>query len=163
MKITFGKYKGRDMEDLPESYLKWLVNPTNYFDNMNLSKEIQETAKNILLAKELLKGTESNKTTYVVELNGDIAGEQHYNKVYIAVDTLEQALKIIELKFADNLDPEDDQILVHEVLPSGHKKVVWQFSGWHYNPEDYNVPQGCLLGHEKSLYNELMEDSFNDY
>src|SRR3546814_19185028 len=30
-------------------------------------------------------------------------------------------------------DPEDDKILIWEVLPTGHRKVVWGFFGWHHS------------------------------
>src|SRR3546814_1537091 len=30
-------------------------------------------------------------------------------------------------------DPEDDKILLWEVLPTGHRKVVWGFFGWHHS------------------------------
>lgn len=56
------------------------------------------------------------------------------------------------------LDPEDDRVLIWEVVASGHKKVVWHFSGWHWDAEEFGLEQGKFLGHEKSVYSETMED-----
>lgn len=59
-------------------------------------------------------------------------------------------------------DPEDDRILVWERTTSGHAKVVWHFSGWHY-PSKYEnldgsvVEQGALPEHNKPLYIIAME------
>lgn len=56
------------------------------------------------------------------------------------------------------LDPEDDRVTIIEVLSSGHKQVVWHFSGWHWDADEFGLEQGKFLGHEKSVYSETMED-----
>lgn len=53
------------------------------------------------------------------------------------------------------IDPKDDRVLIWEILPSGHKKVVWHFSGWHWACDEFGIEQGTLLGHEESLYSEM--------
>jgi hypothetical protein len=55
-------------------------------------------------------------------------------------------------------DPEDDRILIWEVLPSGHRKVVWAFSGWHWNDEDHACGQGTLPGDDDTLYGIAIRD-----
>lgn len=48
-------------------------------------------------------------------------------------------------------DPEDDMILVWEILPSGHRKVVWGFFGWHHSADDFACGQGTLPGDDEPL------------
>lgn len=83
----------------------------------------------------------------MVEYLGDIEGRT-FHKTY------EEALHKISTDFPDEdtPDPEDDRILVWEILETGHAKVVWHFSGWHWDANEFNLPQGKLPGHEKSLY-----------
>ena len=71
-------------------------------------------------------------------------------------------IKIIE-EYIPQPDPEDDRILVWEILDSGHKKVVWHCSGWHwpFNCDDLvdeGLEQGCLLDHTESYYYERLQD-----
>lgn len=49
-------------------------------------------------------------------------------------------------------DPEDDRILIWEITDTGHRKVVWHFSGWHWDPSEYGLPQGILPGDVETLY-----------
>lgn len=44
MKVTFGKFKGKDIEDIPNSYLQWA---SENFDNMSdeLTEAINEELK----------------------------------------------------------------------------------------------------------------------
>ena len=49
-------------------------------------------------------------------------------------------------------DPEDDRILIWEILPTCHKKVVWHFSGWHWNAEEFGLDHGTLPGDAHCLY-----------
>ncbi len=49
-------------------------------------------------------------------------------------------------------DPEDDRILIWEAQPDGSEKVVWHFSGWHWNTDEFGLPQGTLPGDDKPLY-----------
>jgi len=55
-------------------------------------------------------------------------------------------------------DPEDDRIVVWEVLPSGHRKPVWGFFGWHFSADDYACGQGSLPGDDASLYDLAMRE-----
>lgn len=49
-------------------------------------------------------------------------------------------------------DAKDDKIIIWEVLPSGHRKAVWGFFGWHWDADDYACGQGTLPGDDESLY-----------
>lgn len=94
---------------------------------------------------------------FVVEVEGDLLD---HDPVWF--ETLYDALEYIGRTYPEP-DPEDDRILVWEMLPSGHSKVVWHFSGWHYNSEYANldgivVPQGKLLGDTESLYEKVIKD-----
>lgn len=55
-------------------------------------------------------------------------------------------------------DPEDDKILIWEVLPEGHRKIVWGFFGWHHSADDHECGQGSLPGHCESLYAIAVRD-----
>lgn len=112
---------------------------------------------------------------YVVEGFGDI-GDIHYYKGYKYLPTkefvtLEDALVWLKAwamskNEADGepfdgynvLDCEDDRVVVWEVMDSGHKKVVWHFSGWHWNADEFGLPQGKFPGDSKSVYEINMED-----
>ena len=93
---------------------------------------------------------------YVIEQLGSLKGED------AVCHFLEQALVFIEDEIS-HPDTEEDRILIWEVSPTGEKRVVWHFSGWHwdFNAEDLvpgGLAQGVLFGHEKSLlYEELMK------
>lgn len=54
-------------------------------------------------------------------------------------------------------DPEDDRIVVWKCEPP-QMIPVWHFSGWHWDPDEFNLPQGKLPGHDKSLYEEAMSE-----
>ena len=114
-------------------------------------------------AQDRLSGMPARATHYILEGLGDIAREDEWHKTELPLplkfNSLEDALKFIEDKFLvdgePRIDPEDDRLLIWEVLPTGHKKVVWQFSGWHWDMDEfYCLGQGKLIGHEESLYQE---------
>jgi len=75
--------------------------------------------------------------------------------------------EIMELYWGSNLedfsptretpDPEDDRILIWEITNEGHSKVIWHFSGWHWDSDcsdlvDGGLPQGKLPNATESLY-----------
>lgn len=99
----------------------------------------------------ILKGA-VEMITYMIQCEGDL---DKYPPIHC--NSLKSALKIIE-EYLPQPDPEDDRILVWEILESGHKKVVWHCSGWHW-PFDYEgLEQGCLIGHNESYYYERLQD-----
>lgn len=57
-------------------------------------------------------------------------------------------------------DPEDDKILIWEVLPSAHRKIVWGFLGWHYtnSQDEHACGQGMLPGDETSLFDQALKE-----
>lgn len=57
-------------------------------------------------------------------------------------------------------DPEDDMIVVWEVLPSAHRRIVWGFFGWHHShaQEHAQCGQGTLPGDDATLYDLAMRD-----
>lgn len=55
-------------------------------------------------------------------------------------------------------DPEDERILIWEVLPTGHRKVVWGFFGWHWGSDDYACGQCALPGDAEDLYSIAMKE-----
>ena len=69
--------------------------------------------------------------------------------------SVEEALKEVK-----GVDIERDRILIWEVLPTGHMKVVWQFSGWHWPLDAIDIvpgglDQGSLPGDKETLYEKL--------
>lgn len=103
---------------------------------------------------------------YLVKFEGDI-GDPDYNggmKYFpdLSFPTLEDALKWIEKDVFSEFDPEDDRITIWEITDSDHYKIVWHCSGWHwsfsYNGVTENLDQGCLLNHNRSMYEEACDD-----
>ncbi|WP_162815029.1 DUF3820 family protein [Erythrobacter aureus] len=109
------------------------------------------------------------ETVYVLEDRRDFAT----GKLSDVHDTLDLALAAIdaeypiepvseeEAEFHDAIAgelvrsspcPKRDQILIWEVLPTGHRKVVWHFSGTRFSQNEHGIAQGKLPGDEKSLY-----------
>ncbi len=111
---------------------------------------LNKTKQEIL---ERLAGKEAPYVEYIVQATHECSDRRDVLKSFA---TLDQALAYLKEKYGDDENlpcPEHDQILVWEVLPSGHRKIVWHFSGWHYNPDYYTtLPQGKLPGDEMSLY-----------
>lgn len=103
-------------------------------------------------ARNRLAGMLAEHAEYIVERLGDLQGLTIH---YSAMEALKQIERECPLDDGERTspDPEDDRILIWHVLPSGHKKVVWHFSGWHWNPDEfYELGQGKLPNDEKSLY-----------
>ena len=110
---------------------------------------------------------------YIIQGFGDLA-DPSYNGGYKAGLHVERSFPSLDTALAwlegwagewfdgewriDRLDPEDDMVLIYEVLGDGTRVAVWGFFGWHYSAEDYELEQGSFLGHDKSVYSELMED-----
>lgn len=109
-----------------------------------------------LEAKERLAGKEGDQTEYILEINIACDG---LDRTIRKFPTLNQALKHLKRLYKDDYPcAEHDQILIWEVLPSGHRKVVWHFSGWHYDPDEYTLlPQGKLPGDTMSLYDRAAD------
>ena len=94
------------------------------------------------------------ETKYIVEFKGDLPRHLGFEKIIYG--SFLEALKGAE-NWAPSPDPEDDRILIWEILPTGHKKVVWHFSGWHWIPDEFG-PQCAYWQHPKSLYDEMIDD-----
>ena len=186
-RVTFGKHKGELLEDLPEHYLRWMTNPiitdrkTGKTKSINVPKDMQIAAARLLELQDDLKvhaqravaalrGEEHDGgNRYVIEYLGDLEGEWDQT-IHDSLDKALHSLTALYPVFTyeehgvgasedrrQTPDPEDDRILIWEVLPSGHRKVVWHFSGWHFDQEEFG-PQGTLPGDEKSLYQLAMAD-----
>ena len=59
--------------------------------------------------------------------------------------------------FRETPDPQEDQILIWEILPSGHRKVEWHFSGRDLQEEGM-APQGRLPTDSEDLYTLAMRE-----
>jgi len=161
--LTFGKYAGKTLSQVPEDYLRWLANPEFKTESkFRVPAEIQEAAKQLLGAttwvKNRLRGDvdPGGQTLYVIERLGDLEGLTGH-------ESLEAALAQLCIEYPRDPsgerrtpDPEDDRILIWEVLPSGHKKVMWHFSGWHYDVNEFGLEQGSLPGDSWPLYTLAM-------
>ena len=112
---------------------------------------------------------EIKMTKYMIERLGDIDGKTFHNSLDEALTQLEKEYPLRFEKtngWGDPLnkwvrmtpDIEDDRILIWEILPSNHSKVVWHFSGWHWDCDEFGLPQGKLPKDKKSLYELGGED-----
>jgi hypothetical protein len=88
---------------------------------------------------------------YMIERLGDIDGKTYHNTIDEALNQLafEYPIKDGERYTPD---PEDDRILIWERPDTEPDKVVWHFSGWHWDAEEFGIPQGKLPHDDKSLY-----------
>jgi hypothetical protein len=98
---------------------------------------------------------------YMVEYLGDIKGRWFFETLDLALAKISKDFPCKNEEYddwagttivSDTPDPEDDRILVWEILPTGHSKVVWHFSGWHWDSQEFGIPQGSLPGATESLY-----------
>lgn len=171
--ITFGRHKGRTLGQIDASYLAWLAGERRKdggVQGFKVPADLKEAAKLVLAdvrsaadvqdwLRKALKGQPDNQgeTLYVVERLGDLERD-HPHATLSGHQSLDEALAQIGAEFsahedgARGPDPEDDRVLVWEILPSGHKKVVWHFSGWHWDAEEFGLPQGTLPGDADDLY-----------
>mgnify|MGYP001590820570 CR=1 FL=1 len=163
--LTFGKFAGKALNDVPPDYVRWLAEPT-YRGNSSFRVPADVTAAALILRDAIEIGEREAKdvhaqfhgktgfseaTAYIVERLGDIDGLSRHA-------SLDDALRALSKEFGLNedgireIDSEDNRLLVWEVLPSGHKKVVWHFSGDHWRGDEFDLEQGSLPGDDKSLY-----------
>lgn len=90
---------------------------------------------------------------YLVQYFGDCLRDPAYVNHNTVWETLDDALTAISLDFYDEPpDPEDDRIVIWTLEPGGKMQAVWHFSGWHYDSEEFGLPQGTLPGDSTSLY-----------
>jgi len=170
--ITFGKqYKGENLSFVREDYIRWIAGrednasgPIGAFvaDCRTIIQAIDaerdaEKRTAAVFAGRYADTRES--TVFIIERLGDIDGLTMH-------PTLDAALAALSREYPrdektghrQTPDPEDDRILIWEVLPSGHRKVVWHFSGWHHNGEEFGLEQGCLPGDDACLYTLALTD-----
>jgi len=100
---------------------------------------------------------------FLVEQKGDLERYLHEDREgpVDVFHSLEEALGFIEETISPDI--EDDRILVWEVSPGGIKRVVWHFSGWHWDQDckDFvyeGLEQGKLLGHSETLATEIQRE-----
>ena len=100
---------------------------------------------------------------FMIERLGDISGKTFHGTLDDALQQLSKEYPKKKWEGEDEEeqttpDPEDDRILIWEILDTNHSKVVWHFSGWHWNANEFGIPQGTLPGHPKDLYSMALED-----
>lgn len=173
--IAFGRFKGRRMSEAPRDYLAWLANPTGRDGKpVTIRKDIRAAAAAQLandataFGRHLLSGQPSDlgAAVYVIERLGDLDGLTVHASLDDATAHLaaefpygeDEDLGGVVHRTRLTPDPEDDRILVWEILPTGHRKVVWHFSGWHWNADEFGIDQGSLTGDARSLYQMANED-----
>lgn len=170
--ITFGRqYKGEKLSLVREDYIRWIAGreddakgPVGAFVadcrtiiNALDAERLAEAHAAAVFAGRMPHGQET--PAFIIERLGDIDGlSLHYS--------FDDALKSLALEYPRDAeagqrqtpDPEDDRILIWEVLPSLHRKVVWHFSGWHHSQEEFGIDQGSLPGDDRSLYALALSD-----
>lgn len=92
-------------------------------------------------------------------------------------ETMDEALLIIEEHFFRDIDIEMDTVCIYAVPDgSGRAELLWKFTGVYaeYDEDELLVgvdmlempevtfPQGRLLHHEETMFEELLHDYWND-
>jgi hypothetical protein len=108
------------------------------------------------VAHDLLSGFGADRQiVYVVEGSG-------YGSAARSLASLEEALVTIEDELGLRFDEERGQLRVWEVLPSGHRKVVWAAAGWKRREEMerdvYDFDGGDTLPCGKTLNQLALEE-----
>jgi len=177
--LTFGEHRGKRVSEAPTGYIRWLSTRVPKAQGPLTAAHVESAQ--ILMAK-INRDDERRKSAkfilaghadigrgrkYIIKLDGD-APRYHPELDLTVHDSLNAALAAIDATypktgdpndgFRDTPDPEDDLILVWEVLETGHSKVVWQFCGWHHTLANHSVNQGALPGDDKALYALAMDD-----
>ena len=94
---------------------------------------------------------------YKIERLGDINGITYHVTLGEAFNKLKEEYPFCNCcERRHTPDPEDDRILIWEITSDGHQKVVWHFSGWHWDfgardVSEEDLEQGALPGDLKSL------------
>lgn len=114
---------------------------------------------------------------YILVCYGDIPHLRPHMAGMYAFPTLDAALNVVEGEFTRREkivgepdgefvslpDPEDDRIVIYAATANEPLKVVWHFSGWHWDGDAADLvggplKQGKLPNYDKSLYDICMED-----
>lgn len=151
--IPFGRYAGTPVHEASTYFLKWLLDPIlSDGRRYHVTPILQDAARYWLKARRdgvaLLAGVPQSRSNaaYLVERQGRSTDE-------LGFATIEEAYACLALW---PFDPEDDRFLLWDVLPSGHRKVIWHCSGWSWDQSAWNLPQGCLPGQTQSIYDQAM-------
>jgi hypothetical protein len=142
--------------DLEIEYADLCVERQDYYDRKWLSSTYER------------RQVPENISHYIMQGFGDLA-DPNYNGGFKKglhepkqFKCLHDALWWLDLwNVKEKFDPEDDRIVIWEVTNTGHKKPVWQASGWHWPYDEVDgikLDQGCLLDDDTSLYSRVMED-----
>ena len=179
MKLDFGKHKGEELDDIAKidkRYIEWLATHNKsvcpdkipFMVPENIEKEAERLLGEIEYPeKRFYAGIEGETIEYFIE-----AGEFEFfdkeigtssSNFIISEDlagaflSLENALDWLKEWLTNNGEDEPylsehSCIVIWEVLPSGHRKVVW--GAWHswYCYYDAYFEQGILPGYDRSLY-----------
>lgn len=192
--LNFGRHRGKSIADVPEHYLRWLVDPARgkpqpEQPSRPLPKAIVDAAADRLkaiedeklreqFAQRCLGGHPTGVETpiFVIECEGDCYSKSGRYSIYEKwFPSLEQTLDFLSAEYPmqpniggenpDQIvratpDPEDDKIVIWEVLPTGHRKAVWGFFGWHHSSsaESYACGQSSLPGDSESLFSLAMAE-----
>ena len=184
--LGFGRYAGTRVSMLPSDYVLWIARPecrsektrdfkapTDVLAACKVRADAIEAEKaQNLLATAAMSGKPApgRGTIYVIERLGDLEDEAN-----TVASTLEAALEQLSAEYPygnpEDIgegvqgvsrvtpDPEDDRILIWEVLETGHRRVVWHFSGWHWSSDEFaHLGQGRLPGDEDDLYSIALRD-----
>ena len=168
--LTFGRHKGLRLSQAPRDYLNWLAKPKSATgQDYQLPPGVQAaTHARIALddaayaefrtSGQVAPGDET--TVFVVTAHGDKENKSAHRTLADALAAIRVGAPCEPSKDGSRSvpDPEDDRLLVWEVLPTGHSKVVWHFSGWHWPQDEFGLPQGTLPGDDRSLYEIAMSD-----
>jgi hypothetical protein len=159
--LPFGRYRDLPLSLVSRDYIAWLARSSSPKDAVFASfvadaKKLQEALDAETIADGVLAGRAASgkpHPVYAIERLGDIDGVTLHDTLDAALAALSREYPVHpETGVRTTPDPEDDRILIWEILPTCHKKVVWHFSGWHWNAEEFGLDHGTLPGDAHCLY-----------
>ena len=133
--LTFGRYKGVLLSKINPEYIRWIAEhsdtmaaPARHFvaDARAIAHALDAETAAEQHARSVFRGSVASgkdHPVYVIERNGDLDGLSLHNSISDALTALGREFPV-ERGVRSTPDPENDRILIWEILPTGHRKVV---------------------------------------
>jgi hypothetical protein len=178
--MPFGPKSGIELNELGDVWLHWLLAQDAIAGGTLVDEESAAVARGLLAerlsatgespeyewrriryARDRIAGMDGRHAEWIVE-------EESWSETPVgpcwtprAFLSFEESLAAVARRRGAFADPHDLRIVIWEVLPAGHKKVAWHFSGadWETDVLD-GVPQGSLAGETEPLIDRMRRTNY---